>query len=100
MGAYEDVMMIEEQEAESIEWYAAVQRTINAGNWSLQGSFGRTMMGAIEGGYCMLGTNSARDYWGNYIPARDQVKEGTKGSREWVVNAMGEDWAAEMEKQT
>lgn len=96
---YDDVMAIENQEGEQAEYYAAIQRQINAGNWSLQGSFGRTMMGAIEGGYCMLGTKPARDYWGNRIPSRSEVQEGTKGSRGWVVNAMGEDWAAEMEKQ-
>lgn len=80
-----------------IDYYKSIQRAINAGNWSLQGSYGRAMMGAIDSGRCMLGTSGARDYWGNYIPSRDEVKEGTKGSRQYVVDRMGEEWAAAME---
>lgn len=79
------------------DYYAAIQRAINGGMWGLQGSYGRAMMSAIESGYCMLGTSRGRDYWGNVIPARDDVQEGTKGSREFVVNAMGQEWAAAME---
>jgi len=96
---YNDIMTIEgEHEVETeMDYYAAMQRTINAGTWGLQGSFGRSMMQAIEEGRCMLGTSGARDYYGNYIPSRDEVKDGTKGSRGFVVEAMGEDWAAEME---
>ena len=96
---YNDIMTIEgEHEVETeMDYYAAMQRTINAGTWGLQGSFGRSMMQAIEEGRCMLGTSGARDYYGNYIPSRDEVKDVTKGSRGFVVEAMGEDWAAEME---
>lgn len=101
MGQYEDVMMVEGvegYEAESeFDYYAAMQRQINAGQWSLQGSHGRAMMDAIEGGHCILGKAAAHDYWGNRIPARGEVVEGTKGSRGFVVEAMGEDWAAKME---
>lgn len=78
------------EEAEAL----ALQRAINSGMWSLQGSYGRTMMGAIEAGTCMLGTKPARDYFGNLIPSRDMVQEGTKGSREFVVEQRGEEWAA------
>lgn len=98
--AYEDVMMIEgvdgyEAESEQ-EYYAAIQKQINAGCWSLQGSHGRTMMGAIRDGRCLLGRNRAKDYYGNVIPARDDVEEGTKGSMQFVVEAMGQEWADEM----
>lgn len=98
MVMYEDVMVIEgEDEVDSEEaYFAAIQRQINAGCWSLQGSHGRTMMDAIASGHCMLGTSGARDYWGNYIPARDEVQAGTKGSYEFLVAAMGEDWAVHM----
>jgi hypothetical protein len=41
----------------------------------------------------MLGKHPARDYWGNRIPARDEVKDGTKGSRGFVVARRGEGWA-------
>jgi hypothetical protein len=99
MSMFNDVMVVEgAEEADSAESFAcSVQRMINAGNWSLQGSFGRTMMDMIRSGQCMLGTSSAQDYWGNTIPSRDDVTDGTKGSRQFVVDAMGEEWAAMLE---
>ena len=78
------------------EYYCALQRAINEGQWGLQGSYGRAMMRAINEGCCLLGPRESRDYWGSHIPSRDQVKEGTKGSYDFVVSRMGEDWAALM----
>ena len=75
------------------EYYEAIQRAINTGMWGLQGSYGRTMMEAISAGYCLLGRNDARDYYGNHIPSRDQVQAGTKGSYDFVVAERGQDWA-------
>lgn len=99
--SFNDVMMIEgaagHEAADAREYYAAIQRQINAGEWSLQGSHGRTMMRAIEDGRCLLGKKRARDYWGNLIPARDDVMDGTKGSKEYVANEHGDDWADYME---
>jgi hypothetical protein len=37
-----------------------------------------------------------RDYYGNYIPSRDQVQAGTKGSYLFVSRRMGSDWATKM----
>ena len=74
-------------------YYRSVQRAINSGMWSLQGSYGRTMMDAIEGGHCVLGREGVRDYWGNYIPSRFEVLEGTKGSVEFVADQYGDAWA-------
>ena len=48
---------------------------------------------AINAGRCVLGKARARDYWGNTIPSRDDVKQGTKGSYDFVADAMGADWA-------
>lgn len=76
--------------------YESIQRMINAGQWGLEGSIGRAMMGAIDDGCCMLGKNRARDYYGSLIPARDDVVEGTKGSYQFVVDRMGQDWADRM----
>ena len=74
------------------------QLLINSGvAWGLEGHVGRTCMGAIEDGACMLGTRSHKDYWGNVIPSRFEVKEGTKGSRGYVVKRMGEEHAAMLE---
>lgn len=95
---YNDVMTVEQGAESAEEYYAAIQGMINSGTWSLQGTFGRTMMDAIESGKCMLGQAAAHDYWGNRIPARGEVMEGTKGSREFVAKQSGEDWAKLMEE--
>lgn len=98
MLALHDIETIESGEsATEIDYYLSIQRAINSGSaWSFQGSYGRTMMDAIEGGYCMLGKVDTRDYYGNHIPSRSQVKSGTKGSRAYVRQAMGESWARKM----
>ena len=78
-------------------YFVAVQKAINSGAWSFPGSYGRTMMGAIEDGRCLLGRRSFEDAYGNRIPARDEIQAGTKGSREFVADAHGEEWAQMME---
>lgn len=94
-----DVENIEGGAKSAEEYFASLQRAINSLEaWKLQGSYGRAMMGAIEDGRCMLGRQDTRDYWGNHIPSREQVKEGTKGSRSYVANEYGEDWAKLMEE--
>ena len=69
----------------------ALQAMIDAGAWSLEGSMGRAMMDAITDGRCILGPCGARDYWGNYIPSRDEVKPGSKGSIEYAVAMQAEE---------
>ena len=86
-----------DNECSELEYYASIQKAINSGMWGLQGSYGRAMMDAISSGYCILGKTGARDYYGNYIPSRDEVKEGTKGSISFVEQRMGGDWLFEME---
>lgn len=84
---YREDATVEEQE----ECY---QRLINTGDaWQLEGHVGRTAMHLIEHGTCMLGFVRRRDYWGNIIPARSDVQEGTKGSYQFVVNQRGEEHA-------
>jgi hypothetical protein len=94
-----DVLVIEgEQESTEEGYYASLQRAINSLDaWKLQGSYGRTMMAAIEEGRCMLGRKPTADYYRNRIPSRDEVQAGTKGSRQFVVQMYGEAWAADME---
>ena len=59
----------------------AMQRIINDGSvWHMEGSLGREAMGYLEAGYCELGEKSFRDYWGNRIPSRYEVKAGTTGA--------------------
>ena len=90
----QDIEFIEGETTCTMEqYYLAIQKTINSGLWSMQGSYGRTMMDAISAGLCMLGQNQASDYYGNTIPSRDDVKPGTKGSYQFVVDERGEEWA-------
>jgi hypothetical protein len=93
-----DIYTIEQDGQETeLEYYEAIQKAINDGTaWKFQGSYGRTMMGAINEGYCMLGVYSSSDYYGNKIPSRDEVQEGTKGSYEYVIRLQGQEWADSM----
>jgi len=93
-----DIELIEgDTTCTQLEYYQALQRAINAGYcWGLQGSYGRTMMDAIKSGHCLLGARDFNDYYGNHIPSRDQVVNGTVGSLQFVIDNMGADWADEM----
>lgn len=94
MLSLNDINIIECDDDGSDEaYYLALQRAINSGAWGLQGSYGRAMMAAIEEGRCMLGKQPARDYYGSFIPSRDQVKVGSKGSYEFVAEQVGVEWA-------
>lgn len=94
-----DINTLECDDASSHEEVAdALQRAINSlSAWRLQGSYGRSMMAAIEAGECCLGKEPTTDYWGNRIPSRSEVKAGTKGSIEFVRDRMGDDWADRIE---
>ena len=74
-----------------------MQNLINSGMaWLLEGSIGRACTRAIEDGQCMLGQERHRDYWGNVVPSRDDVQQGTKGSYAYVEERYGEEHAYEM----
>jgi len=93
-----DIHNIEEDDEVTREDYCmSIQVAINSNMWSLQGSYGHTMMEHIQGGLCMLGLTGTHDAYGNYIPSRFEVLEGTKGSRSFVIKREGEDWADMME---
>ena len=92
-----DINNIEfDEEINEADYYESIQRAINSGAWSLQGSYGRAMMQAINDGKCLLGLKPAKDYWGNVIPSRLQVKEYTKGSWDYVKEHNGMVWANKM----
>ena len=98
MLTIQDIDVIEGEADSEQEYYESLQRAINSlSAWSLQGSYGRAMMEAIESGHCLLGREHTRDYWGNRIPSRTEVKEGTKGSFEYVAKINGIDYAENME---
>lgn len=61
--------------------YDEMQRMINDGSaWKMEGSFGRQAMVNIESGACMLPKSFKNDAYGNTIPSRDVLKDGTKGT--------------------
>jgi len=63
----------------------AYQDLINTGAaWKLEGYVGRTAMMMIDNGLCTLGEEGHKDYWGNYVPSKHEVKPGSKGSEAFV----------------
>lgn len=58
-----------------------MQDYINSGMaWKLEGSVGRTAMAMLESGACMLPEVQCKDYYGNTVPSRNDLREGTKGT--------------------
>jgi len=58
-----------------------LQRLIDNGMaWHLEGSVGRAAMECIESGRCTLGPKGFQDAYGNYVPSKYEVQEGTKGA--------------------
>lgn len=57
------------------------QEMINSGQiWHFEGSTGRHAMSLLKCGVCMLPLTPTRDYYGNMIPSRKQVKPESAGS--------------------
>lgn len=68
---------------------AFFQDLIDSGRaWQMQGSYGRSAMQMIKNGQCMLGPIGYRDFYGNYIPSRDEVVSGSPGSAEYVLESL------------
>lgn len=66
---------------QKIYGFSEIQNYINTGMaWTLEGSVGREAMALLESGACMLPKTSNRDYYGNRLPSRDDLKKGTKGT--------------------
>ena len=61
--------------------YSRMQSMINTGIvWQMEGTIGRQAMELLNSGACMLPKSSKLDYYGNKIPSRYEVKNGTTGS--------------------
>lgn len=87
MNDYKAIVDIETEELSIEELAERYQVLIDSGLvWKLQGTHGRTAHDLIVQGYCTLGEVGHRDYWGNYVPSKHEVKPGTKGSQEFVNN--------------
>lgn len=97
MNDIDGIIAFENGELDQEESAKLMQSMVNSGMaWKMQGSYGRACMDAINAGLIMLGKRGRHDYWGSYVPARDEVQEGTKGSAGYVASIMGKDWADAM----
>ena len=95
----QDVMNIEGEAESADDYYISIQRAINSlSAWSMQGSMGRAMMEALLSGQCMLGLKPTADYYGHRIPSRFEIEPGRMGSRQFVIDRAGEEWADQLEE--
>ena len=68
-------------EMQEEQGYSEMQFLINSGHvWQMEGAMGRSAIDLIKSGACMLPESAHRDYYGNKIPARTELKEGTQGT--------------------
>jgi hypothetical protein len=75
----------------------SLQESINSGLcWQLDAA-GREAMRAIDDGLCMVGHEATKDYYGNRVPGRYMLQQGTKGTFEYVKSRRGEAYAKELE---
>jgi hypothetical protein len=82
---FDDIEAFEDGSLAEEDVVRLFQRLIDDGTvWRLQGFYGRTAHALIQEGQCMLGPGGHRDYWGNYVPSRYEVKTGTPGSPDYV----------------
>lgn len=60
-----------------------MQDLIDSGEvWKFEGAMGREAMSLLASGACYLPDYPTYDYYGNRIPARGDLKPGTKGTLE------------------
>jgi hypothetical protein len=63
------------------EGFYDMQKLIDNGTaWKMEGSVGREAMDLLRSGACMLPKKAHTDYYGNRIPSRDELKQGTMGT--------------------
>lgn len=87
-----DLTALYREDATDEEIVECYQHLIDTGQaWQLEGSVGRTAMAMIEGGTCTLGEEGHHDFYGNYVPGRDEVEPGTVGSIEYARRLQGEE---------
>jgi hypothetical protein len=59
------------------------QEMINNGQcWLMEGSVGRFAADCLRIGVCVLPEDRKRDYYGNTVPSRNDIKAGSNGSLE------------------
>lgn len=58
-----------------------MQKYIESGQvWQMNGSYGRAAMNGLKKGIYFLPAVSHKDYYGNKIPSRYEIKEGSWGT--------------------
>jgi hypothetical protein len=58
-----------------------VQEGITSGQcWHMEGAQGRFASECLTNGVCVLPTVQIKDYYGNTVPSRNDLKPGTKGT--------------------
>lgn len=93
-----DYTTLYREDATESEQIATYQAMVNSGQaWKMEGHVGRTAMDMIKGGVILLGREGHRDYYGNYVPSRTEVKAGTKGSAGFVEDRQGREHREAME---
>lgn len=66
------------QEQYEVDYY---QEIIDNGMaWKMEGRIGRKCMDLLSTGVCFLPLEDHYDYWGNEIPSRNKVANGSLGS--------------------
>jgi len=87
------------QELQNEYGLTPAQNLMNSGDiWKFEGSVGRTASDLLEAGVLVLPEERRSDYYGNVIPARGDLKPGTKGTlqnaqRFWSQVEEGDDEA-------
>lgn len=89
------------QELQAEYGLTSAQNMMDTGDiWKFEGSVGRTASDLLEAGVLVLPEHANRDYYGNYVPGRDELRDGTKGTlgnaqRFWSLVEEGDDGATE-----
>lgn len=87
-------VLYDDAPTEEEELLAVYQELVDTGMaWRMEGSVGRAAMDLLRAGKIVLGPVGHRDYWGNYVPSRHEVKPGTMGSVEYAEAMAAEDEA-------
>ncbi len=83
----------------------STQSLVNSGQiWGFEGSIGRATSDMLEAGILYLPEHRTSDYYGNTIPARSDLKDGTKGTlgnaqRFWKLVEEGDEEAIDYVEQ-
>ena len=81
----DDLSFLWDEQVSEGDFIEGIQRLINSGlAWKLEGTVGRQASAMIESGDCVLGEVGHTDYYGNYVPSRTEVEDGTLGSQSYA----------------